>query len=954
MIFDERDIENFEEKEEILTPNKNQLSFDDLDKKETKKTKVSKKAVKEKVEEKSKKKSVKTEIQLEDKKDAKTDDLEEVSSKEKQQKTKETKVKNQRETVKETSAEIEQTLEVKSIETKEVESVKSKESTKSSRKTEIFSRSESEIAPSQEEFHDETTYDNEGNILKSIKSVMHESMMPYSEYVILDRALPRVEDGLKPVQRRILYSMSTLGLTPDKPFKKSAHVVGDCLAAYHPHGDTSVYNAMVRMAQNFNMREILVQGQGNYGSVDGDGAAAMRYTEAKLSELSLEMLRDIDKNTISWSYNYDDSRLEPDMLPSRFPNILVNGTSGIAVGIATNFAPHNLGEAIDACVAYIDNPNISVDELMTVLKGPDFPTGGIIVGTDGIKQAYETGKGKIIIRSKVEIENAKNDKVNLIISEFPYQVNKAMCLQKISELKENNKEFLSQITDIRDESDRKGTRAVIVLKKDSQPEKILNYLYKYSDLQVSFGINMVAIAGGKPKLLGLKEILAYYTNYQREVVLRRTEYELNQAKEREHILQGLIIAIENIDEIIKIIKNSASVIVAKQALKQRYGLSEKQAQAIMDMRLSRLTNLEVEKLRSEIAELIKLINKLEKIVKSKTLQYNLVKNEMLEIKKKYSSARRTQISKQSSEITDDDLIKVVKAMYVLVTRKNAIKKIPEKNLNKNARIITESSNLNEIHSHILLTESDKTLLLFTNFGNIYKLPVEKIIEARFKDRGLFLKDLIMGFHPDETIVFMIDEAKIAKNTYVLFTKQGMVKLTNGSEFVFNKNNIVFMKLKEDDEIVNMQIFDSKSNMIFVTKLGNSLYAKTDEIPVQLKAGIGVKGISLNEDDCVLFASLIQKESVLAITSKGYAKKVELDNFELLPKNRKGVKIYSLDKKDTICYAGLIKDDAELFCVDSKHKAKLIDTAKIVTTNRTNKGSQISKTGLGAVYPLINI
>lgn len=922
MIFDERDIDEIDENDERM-PIDNQMTLDEFVKAEEKN--VAKKSTKneEKPKKVAKAKQVEEKIVEEPKAETLVEDTLKNELKEPIKKTRARKTK------------------IEELENMEKDVFKPKD--------EVLE---------EEPIKEETSYDNEGNILKSIKSVMHEAMMPYSEYVILDRALPRVEDGLKPVQRRILYAMSEQGFTYDKPFKKCANTVGYVLGRYHPHGDTSVYNAMVRMAQNFNMRETLIDGHGNFGSVDGDGAAAMRYTEARLSELSNEMVRDIDKNTVSWTYTYDDSHLEPEMLPCRFPNILVNGTSGIAVGIATNFAPHNLGEAIDACIAYINNPKISTEELMKIIKGPDFSTGGIILGQEGIKQAYETGKGKIIIRSKVSIENAKNDKINLVITEFPYQVNKAQCLQKISELKENNKDVLSSISEIRDESDRKGTRAVIVLKKDSEPEKILNYLYKYSDLQVSFGINMVAIAGGKPKLLSLREILSYYTNYQREVVLKRTEYDLNQAKEKEHILQGLIIAIENIDAIIKIIKKSASVVVAKQTLRQKYNLSEIQAQAIMDMRLSRLTNLEVEKLRNEIAELLKLIEKLEKIVKSEAKQYDVVKTEMLEIKKKYATHRVTEITKELTQITEDDLIKVVKPMYVLVTRKNAIKKIPEKNFNKNSRIITESSNLNEIHSHILLTESDKNLLLFTNMGNVFKLSVEKIIEARFKDRGLFLKDILNSFHPDESVIYLGEDRKVLEQRFIVFTKQGLTKVVSGSEFLSFKNSSSFIKLKDGDEVVNVQVFNEKLNMMIITEKGMGLYAKTNEIPVQTKVGSGVRAINLNEDDSVLYAGLISNEKVLVITNKGYAKKIELSNFELLPKNRKGVKAYSLEKTDYLIYAGIIEEDIELFCQDNKNKAFVIDSQNIPTSNRVNKGNIILKDRklltLNAVYDLINL
>lgn len=456
--------------------------------------------------------------------------------------------------------------------------------------------------------------------LTPLEEVLPGSMLPYAEYVILDRALPRVEDGLKPVQRRILYTMYDMGLTPDKPHKKCARIVGDCMGKYHPHGDSSVYDAMVRMAQDFNMRMTLVNGHGNFGSVDGDPAAAMRYTEARLEPLALELLRDIEKDTVRFTLNFDDSLKEPETLPGRFPNLLVNGASGIAVGLATNIPPHNLGEVIDGVVAYIDNPKIRLFDMMKYIKAPDFPTGGYIIANE-LVQAYETGRGKITMRAKVNIEEGDNDKRLIVITELPYQVNKAKLLAKIAELREEKKDLLGGIADITDESDRGGMRAVVKVKKDADADKILNALYKYTDLECSFGINMVAIADGKPQQMGLLEIIKYYVVYQREVVLRRTKFDLNQAKERCHILEGLIIAVRNIDEVIQIIKTSESVPAARQRLRERFSLSERQAQAILDLRLARLTKLEIYKLEQELEELKKLIARLTAIVESKNCRW---------------------------------------------------------------------------------------------------------------------------------------------------------------------------------------------------------------------------------------------------------------------------------------------------------------------------------------------
>ncbi|MDE7158659.1 MAG: DNA topoisomerase 4 subunit A, partial [Clostridiales bacterium] len=469
-----------------------------------------------------------------------------------------------------------------------------------------------------------------------LEEVLPASMLPYAEEVILDRALPRVEDGLKPVQRRILYTMYEMGLMPDKPHKKSARIVGDCMGKYHPHGDSSVYDAMVRMAQDFNMGKTLVNGHGNFGSVDGDPAAAMRYTEARLEPLALELLRDLDKNTVPFALNFDDSLKEPKMLPGRFPNLLVNGSSGIAVGLATNIPPHNLGEVIDGAVAYIDNPRISLNEMLRYIQAPDFPTGGFIIANE-LNQAYRTGRGRITLRAKLRVEEIEGNKKNIIITELPYQVNKAALLRKIAELREEKKEQLSDILKVSDESDRVGMRAVIELRGEADIPEILKTLYKYTDLEVTFGMNMVAIADGKPKQLGLLKIIDAYVKYQKEVILRRTRFDLNQAKERCHILEGLIIAVRNIDAVIKIIKSAESTADAREKLKAKFNLSERQAQAILDLRLARLTKLEVFKLEEELKALKKRIEELTAIVNSNRLQYAVVREELLEIKKKYKS-----------------------------------------------------------------------------------------------------------------------------------------------------------------------------------------------------------------------------------------------------------------------------------------------------------------------------
>lgn len=787
--------------------------------------------------------------------------------------------------------------------------------------------------------------DDSGNLLKSLDHVLHDSMIPYSEYVIMDRALPRVEDGLKPVQRRILYAMYEEGFTPDKPYKKCANTVGYVLGKYHPHGDSSVYNALVRLAQTFNMKEVLIDGHGNFGSVDGDGAAAMRYTEAKLAPLALELLKDIEKDTVRWSYNYDDSRLEPDMLPGRFPNLLVNGASGIAVGLATNIPTHNLGECIDASIAVIDNPDITTSELMNIIKGPDFPTGGIILGGDQLKQAYETGKGKITIRAKTSFETEKGDKTNIVITEFPYQVNKSALLQKIGELREKHKDILGGITDIRDESDRNGIRAVITCKKDVDAEKVLNFLFKYTELQTTFGINMVAIANGKPLLMSLKQILSYYVNYQREVVLRRTKFDLKACEDRAHILQGLLIAIQNIDAVIKIIKTSAGAMEAKQRLMEKFSLDDVQAQAILDMRLARLTNLEVGKIKEELAELEKKIEKFKAIVASKKLQMKTVKTEMLEIKKSYASKRLTEINTTDSfEIHDDLIAKPVKDIYIAYSERNAIKKIPEKSFMISARSVSSTSTLNEVHSIIFKTQTNKDLLLFTNLGNCYKLSQEQILEARWKDRGTLLTDVIVGYQKDERVLYILDyKDTLPKGELLFTTSDGQIRKCALSEFDVKKQSFVCFKLAEKQKLIAIQKFEKNKTLLFVTEDGICLNANIDDVPLQSKTASGVKGINLGEDDKLVYASLAQpSDNVLVLTNNGYAKQVEVSQFEVLSRNRKGVKIISLDKNATVLFAKIVRNHFEVYAINDKNKIVSVKSENVSVENRTTKGKGVVK------------
>ena len=748
--------------------------------------------------------------------------------------------------------------------------------------------------------------------LQSIDEVLHNSMIPYSEFVLLDRALPRVEDGLKPVQRRILYTMLELGMTPDKAYRKCARIVGDCLGKYHPHGDTSVYDAMVRMAQPFNMRGILVQGHGNFGSVDGDSAAAMRYTEAKLAPLAMELLRDLDKDTVKWSFNFDDTLKEPDTLPGRFPNLLVNGAVGIAVGLATNIPPHNLNEVIDGVVALIDKPSTSLKDMMKIIKGPDFPTGAIISG-DELYQAYETGRGKITIRAKTHFEDAGNGKTNIVITEIPYQKNKASLLAKIVDIREDKKGVLLGIQDIKDESDRNGTRAVITVKAGYNANDILNLLFKYSDLQSSYGINMVAIADGKPKQLGLMEILKYYINYQIDVIVRRTRFDLNNAKERMHILEGLHIAITNIDEVVQIIKTSPNTTEAKIRLRQRFVLSEKQAQAILDMRLARLTSLEVYKIEQEIAELKVLIEKLTAILNSKRLQLEVIKEEMLEIRRKYSTPRTTKIVKSFGEIDVESILeanKVVEETVVALTQNGTIKRMQPKHFDSTVKEYNLQMTESELHYSILRTSTDKHLVAFTNKGNACRIYVEDIKEAKWRDKGMTVRNLCKELDVDEKLLAIYEVDKNVKGQIIFATKNGLLKRTNLNEYDVSKQKYTAIKLKDDDEVVGVFENDAKQTILMVTKQGMSLNCEIGGVPESGRVSQGVKGINLNDGDKVIFAGLMPLNGELVIaTKRGLGKRFSLGSIELSQRARKGTKVFTLAENDDIMFVDVATSES---------------------------------------------
>lgn len=774
----------------------------------------------------------------------------------------------------------------------------------------------------------------------SLDEVLHNSMMPYAEHVILDRALPRVEDGLKPVQRRILYTMYELGLTPDKPHKKCAKIVGDCLGKYHPHGDSSVYDALVRMAQDFNMRMPLVNGHGNFGTVDGDSAAAYRYTEARLEQLALELLRDIDKDTVDFSLNFDDSLMEPNTLPGRFPNLLVNGATGIAVGLATNIPPHNLGEVIDGTIAMIDNPKITLKEMMKHIKGPDFPTGAQIIGGEELENAYATGRGKIRVRANISLES-EGAKRSIVVKEIPYQVNKANLLKKIADLKEEKKdESFADIAEVVDESDRTGMRAVIRLKKDADANRICAMLLKYTDLETTFGINMVAIAGGKPKQMGLLEILSYYINYQREVILRRSKFDLERAKERAHILEGLIIAVLNIDEVVRIIKNSANTPEARQNLRARFNLSEVQANAVLDLRLARLTRLEITKLQEELEQLRKLIKELTAIIGSKKLQMEVVKGELLEVKKKYKSVRRTGIG-GAAELSIEELAaeeKEVKSLVAAYTADGLFKLIAEKNYRMSDRGV-DGESASSVLTLSVPVRSNQILLAFSNLGNAFKIDPEIVQTVKFRDRGQKFSSIAKDALPNEyPIAFYPLEEELPLGNLLFLTKQGMIKKTNWSEYNLLKNYYQAIKLKEGDEVISVvpELFDM--TLAFVTERGMCLNALMDDIPIQGRVAGGVKGINLADGDSVVMAKQVDDAGeLIVVVNTGMYKRVLVSDFEPMARYRKGVKIVDLDAKDKVVFADFVQDPYDVAVLDSDGVVFVVNSEEIRIDNRVTKG-----------------
>jgi len=794
----------------------------------------------------------------------------------------------------------------------------------------------------------EQIIDNSAIVENVFEDVMHNSMLPYSESVILDRALPRVEDGLKPVQRRILYAMHEMGLTPDKPYKKSARIVGDCLGKYHPHGDTSVYGAMVRMAQSFSMRMKLIDGHGNFGSVDGDPAAAMRYTEARMSTLALELLRDIDKNTVRFAPNFDDSLEEPVMLPGRFPNLLVNGADGIAVGLATKIPPHNLSEVIDAAAAVIDNPNIKLTDLLKIVKGPDFPTGAIVIPIDSLESIYQTGKGRLKIRSRFHIED-DGAKKSIVVTELPYQVSKSELLTKILELRENNKDTLCAISDIVDESDKNGIRAVIKLKRDADIDAIIDFLFKKTNLEIGYSVNIVAIANGKPEQLGLLDILKYYLNYQRDIIKRRTAHDLKIARDRCEIVSGLIIAIQNIDAVIKIIKSSETSAIAKDALKKKFNLSDAQAQAILDMRLKALTHLEIDKLKEELAALQKQIAYLSEILASPKRQMEVVKSEMLEIKKAHKSGRLSVIAAQREgcdAVTAQCPLPA--AQYregiLTLTPYGQLKFMSQKSFTQGAK---DASVFSNVASDALTVQNSGHLFAFTNLGNVVKLNVDSLPEKKWKDKAVGVGQLNPEVKVGEYVVKLFFSLEPPVGELLFATKNGTVKRTDFSEFCELRAFASAIKLSDGDEVINVERVVSDANVLTVTKDGLSLVYPMSQVPVQGRKASGVRGVKLNDGDRVVFAGQCDDEGeAVIITEKANAKRVIIPTLEVSGRYLKGVKIIDLSENRVI-FASIVKHPYQLALLSGESVA-VVSTEDIRIDTRTTKGKTIAKGNIDQV------
>ncbi|GAA0781202.1 DNA gyrase subunit A [Hathewaya limosa] len=790
-----------------------------------------------------------------------------------------------------------------------------------------------------------------------IRHEMKKSYIDYAMSVIASRALPDVRDGLKPVHRRILYSMHELGLTPEKGYRKCARIVGDVLGKYHPHGDSSVYEALVRMAQDFSIRYTLVDGHGNFGSVDGDSAAAMRYTEAKMDKITAQMLRDINKKTVDFMPNFDGEEQEPVVLPSRFPNLLVNGASGIAVGMATNIPPHNLNEVIEGIIMLIDDPEVTISDLMTIIQGPDFPTSGTILGKSGIRSAYETGKGRILVRAKTEIEEHKN-RQRIIVTELPYQVNKAKLIESIANLVKEKK--IDGISDLRDESDRDGMRIVIDLKKDANANIILNRLYKHTKMQDTFGAIMLVLVDGEPKILNLKEILQNYVKFQEEVIRRRTQFELEKAKDRAHILEGLKIALDNIDAVISLIRSSKTAAEAKDGLMNKFNLSEKQAQAILDMKLQRLTGLEREKIENEYNELIKLIAHLEAILSDEQLVLNIIKEELLEIKQKFGDERRTNIDLNSIEagINIEDLIDD-EDMVITLTHNGYIKRLPADTYSSQRRggkgIQAMTTKEDDFVEHIFITSTHNNLLFFTNKGRAYALKVYTIPEAGRTAKGMNVVN-ILPLDQDERIQAVLPVREFEEDKFLIMgTKNGIIKKTSLSAYSsIRKNGVIAIKLREDDELIGVRMTNGESEILFITKNGYSIRFDESDVRAMGRSATGVKAMTLRDGDIAVGMEVAKEdEELLVVSQNGFGKRTSVSEYPMRHRGGKGVITYKVSEKTgPLVGARIVKDSDEIMLINDSGVAIRLNVSGISSSGRNTMGVTLMRTSDGEIIVAI--
>lgn len=794
-----------------------------------------------------------------------------------------------------------------------------------------------------EDMGEDNNHERDRKVAVNIVGEMRKSFLDYSMSVIVARALPDVRDGLKPVHRRILYTLYEEGMTPDKKYQKSANAVGAVMGHYHPHGDSAIYESMVRMAQDFTYRHTLVDGHGNFGSIDGDGAAASRYTEARLAKISMELLRDLNKDTVDFSENYDGQRKEPVVLPSRFPNILVNGNMGIAVGMATNIPPHNLGEVIDGCVAYIDNPEITVTELMQYIKGPDFPTAGVILGNSGIKRAYESGRGAITIRGMATVEEAHN-KHRIVITELPYQVNKKALIQRIGELVRDK--VIDGISNLSDESALEGIKIVIDVKKEANANVVLNNLYKHTQLQTSYGINFLMLVDGSPRTLGLREIIEKYIDHQKHVIYRRCQFDLKRYKDRLHILDGLKIALDNIDRVIKIIRESADDDEAKAGLMSNFALSEVQSQAILDMRLKRLTGLEKSKIEEEIAELEKLVKELEEILASEEKILEVIKTEMLEIKDKYADERRTHIDMTAIDYIEDESLIPVENVVITLTNKGYIKRLPADTYKTQNRggmgVKGMATNEEDFVEHLINATSHDYILMFTNKGKVYRIKGYEIPEYSRQSKGLPIINLL-SLDKDEKVTSLL---KISNNDeykcLVFATKSGLIKRTDISEFdSIRTNGKKFITLKDDDELVSVKKTTGNDEILMASSNGRMVRFNEDAVRIMGRSASGVRGINLDGGILVGMEIVEPNEYVLVITEKGYGKKTPVDEYRITNRGGKGVKTVNITEKNgSIVSFKTVDDSKDLMIITDSGIIIRLAVDKISTMSRVTQGVKL--------------